>query len=124
MHFSRILAVLAAGAFVSASPMRDSEEMKTAPGTVLQHEQATNHMMTSGMDRSAHGEEGMMADGMMRTSKADSTMRAENKMGAAGMSGTSIHERADATHDIEWNHEKMRGFDNADHAGHAFNGHK
>jgi len=117
MHFSRILAILAAGAFVSAAPMREGEE----------HEQATKHIITPGMDRSAHGEKGMIADGMMRTSKADGTMIPNNNMGSAGMSAIGIHERADATHDMEWDREKMRDFDHAnyadqhaDHGDHAF----
>ena len=141
------MAVLATSAFVSAAPMRDSQEMKTAPGTQMQHGHAMNSMMTSAMERHFPREENTMttdgtarhfprgedmrtADGTARhfpreenimttdgTARhfprdmmaADGTMGAKGMMGAEGMSAPSMHARAESTHDMEWDDEKMHG---------------
>jgi hypothetical protein len=96
MHFTRILAILAASAFVSAAPaMKNAsgaDNMMTS-GTAMDVKDMDGMMKADHMDRTMMGKDknDMMADGMMRSSHPKRGMMGEggmmNKDGSMGKDG-------------------------------------
>lgn len=118
MHFSRIITILAAGAYVSAAPM-ETMTLKTGPDAAKQLHPATNEMVTRNTEDSGFeigglrpetdeairpfkadnnmmtgaGKESMNPNQTIRPSTAD-TMTGNN-MGPAAMAANEVQARAD-----------------------------